>query len=166
MKTKNIYTKPIDSKYISERITTEAPGHKKYEIDGHVYDLRNAEDFLCKEGTPIKASLEGKVIDIKDNIMKVWDEKTNPPEDFMPLDEQDGNYVVIQHENSELSMYSHLQPGSINVKPGDKIKTAQRIASSGHNGWSINPHLHYMVFRFTKPAPARDWESLEVQWKE
>jgi murein DD-endopeptidase MepM/ murein hydrolase activator NlpD len=78
--------------------------------------------------------------------------------------EQDGNYVLLAHENNEFSIYSHLRSGEIKVKPGDSVKTGKLLGYIGHTGWSIKPHLHFMVFKFTKPKPARDFVSLKVRW--
>ena len=42
---------------------------------------------------------------------------------------------MIDHGNSEYSLYAHLKPGSVRVKVGD------RVAS----GNSTEPHLHFQV---------------------
>lgn len=164
MKTKNIYSKPLDKKDIQE-IKYDSPAHRKYVGKNGIYDLTNAVDFLCKTGKPIKATLSGEVVHVKDGVIKLWSKFDEPDKNFMTEEEQDGNYVLIKHPNNELSIYSHLTPGKIKVKIGDKVKTGQIIGYTGHNGWSIKPHLHFMVFKFLKPQPAKDFESLKINWK-
>ena len=83
----------------------------------------------------------------------------------MALNEQDGNFVVLRHANREFSIYSHLKPNEINVKEGETVNVGKVLDYIGHTGWSIVPHLHFMVFRFLKSKPARDLESLEPRWK-
>lgn len=54
-----------------------------------------------------------------------------------------GNYVVIDHENGEFSVYGHIRQGSARVKAGQRVKQGDPIASIGASGSSMFPHLHY-----------------------
>jgi len=56
-----------------------------------------------------------------------------------------GNYVLIDHGNSEYSLYAHLQPASVSVKPGDDVKGGQSIGRLGSSGNSTEPHLHFQL---------------------
>ena len=62
-----------------------------------------------------------------------------------------GNFVIIDHGNGEYSLYAHLQPGSVRVKPGDVVKQGQPIARLGSSGNSTEPHLHFQVCDAPKP---------------
>jgi murein DD-endopeptidase MepM/ murein hydrolase activator NlpD len=62
-----------------------------------------------------------------------------------------GNFVIIDHGNGEYSLYAHLQPGSVRVKPGDVVKQGQPIAKLGSSGNSTEPHLHFQVCDAPKP---------------
>jgi murein DD-endopeptidase MepM/ murein hydrolase activator NlpD len=62
-----------------------------------------------------------------------------------------GNFVIIDHGNSEYSLYAHLQPGSVRVKPGDVVKQGEPIAKLGSSGNSTEPHLHFQVCDAPKP---------------
>lgn len=106
------------------------------------------------------------MVQIQDGLSKVWNKFDPPSKDYMSEDECDGNHVVIEHENNEFSIYSHLKPSEIKVKKGDHVEKGDLLGYCGHTGWSIKPHLHFMVFRFTKPQPAGDFNSLEIRWKE
>ncbi len=166
METKNYYSLPIEKKHI-RKIILDAPAHKKYysEKEKAWFDLTRAIDFLCDIGTPVKAALDGKVVAVQDGITKNWNKPVPPPENFMSEEEQDGNYVILKHKYDEFSIYSHLQPNRIKVKVGDKVSRGEILGYVGNTGWSIKPHLHFMVFRFIKPNK-KDFVSLKIRWKD
>jgi murein DD-endopeptidase MepM/ murein hydrolase activator NlpD len=56
-----------------------------------------------------------------------------------------GDQIIIDHGNGEYSLYAHLKPGSLKVKPGDVVKAGQPIAQMGSSGNSTEPHLHFQV---------------------
>jgi murein DD-endopeptidase MepM/ murein hydrolase activator NlpD len=55
-----------------------------------------------------------------------------------------GNHIVIRH-GEEYSLYAHLKPGSVRVKPEDTVTRGQQIAAVGSSGSSTEPHLHFHV---------------------
>lgn len=54
-----------------------------------------------------------------------------------------GNLVILELEPGVFAAYAHLQPGSITVKVGDKVKVGQHLANLGNSGNSSGPHLHF-----------------------
>jgi murein DD-endopeptidase MepM/ murein hydrolase activator NlpD len=56
-----------------------------------------------------------------------------------------GNSVLIDHGNGEYSLYAHLQPGGIPVKPGQHVKAGQPLGKLGSSGNATEPHLHFQV---------------------
>lgn len=54
-----------------------------------------------------------------------------------------GNYVIIDHGNSEFSFYAHISEGTIRVKVGDTVKRGVPIGLVGNTGNSTGPHLHF-----------------------
>lgn len=62
-----------------------------------------------------------------------------------------GNYVVIDHGNSEFSMYLHLKPKSVKTKTGQKVEQGQVIGAVGSSGNSTEPHLHFQVCNSADP---------------
>ena len=54
-----------------------------------------------------------------------------------------GNQVMLQLAPNVFAAYAHLQPGSITVKVGDKVKAGQPLANLGNTGPSRGPHLHF-----------------------
>lgn len=58
-----------------------------------------------------------------------------------------GNTVVLELGNGLYACYAHLQPGSLRVKAGDRVKRGQVLALVGNSGNSTAPHLHFHVTR-------------------
>ncbi|MBJ7438115.1 MAG: M23 family metallopeptidase [Sphingopyxis sp.] len=56
-----------------------------------------------------------------------------------------GNYVIVDHRNGEFSVYAHLKPESVRVKPGDSVGTGETIGTVGSSGNSTEPHLHFQM---------------------
>ena len=82
-------------------------------------------DIAADEGTPIKATAGGTVIDAGDFFFS-------------------GNMIYIDHGQGIISLYAHLS--EIAVKPGDIIEQGQIIGNVGQTGRVTGPHLHFAIF--------------------
>jgi len=75
-----------------------------------------------------------------------------------------GQLVVIAHQlpggERILSLLAHLKPGSIAVKPGDRVRAGQTVGAVGSSGRSSGPHLH---LEFRSLGHADPWQTL---WQE
>lgn len=56
-----------------------------------------------------------------------------------------GNRVVLDLGGGQFAYYAHLQPGSVRVKAGDRVKRGQWLGAVGNSGDSREPHLHFQV---------------------
>jgi murein DD-endopeptidase MepM/ murein hydrolase activator NlpD len=83
-------------------------------------------DIGSPMGTPIKAAMPGRVSTASYNDIS-------------------GNYVVITHHSGYRTLYAHMSV--IRVKPGDYVKTGDRIGDVGSTGLSTGPHLHFTVYK-------------------
>ncbi|MFY0654149.1 MAG: M23 family metallopeptidase [Cyclobacteriaceae bacterium] len=81
-------------------------------------------DIRVKEGTVVKATASGTVINAKES-------------------DAYGKYVIIIHDNHIRTLYAHLS--SFSVKEGQKVSKEQQIGLSGNTGKSTAPHLHYEI---------------------
>jgi hypothetical protein len=61
------------------------------------------------------------------------------------LPDADGNCVILDLGEHRYALYAHMQPGSIKVHPGDRVKLGQVLGLVGDSGNSIVPHLHFQV---------------------
>lgn len=95
---------------------------------------RHAVDIAMPEGTPILAAREGVVVGT-----------LNSQAGAAPY--PGGNYVRILHDDGTMGVYLHLQQGSVQVAPGQRVRAGAPIARSGNTGRSTGPHLHFVVQR-------------------
>jgi len=63
----------------------------------------------------------------------------------IPLAQADGNAVVLALGNGRYALYAHLQPGSLRVRAGDRVRRGQVLGLVGNTGNSVAPHLHFHV---------------------
>ncbi|MFT4664828.1 MAG: murein DD-endopeptidase MepM/ murein hydrolase activator NlpD [Polaribacter sp.] len=97
----------------------------------------NAIDFDMDIGTKVCAARAGTVVFTKDDGRKSCQHQSC---------DADANYIMILHSDGSFGRYVHLDYKGISVKPGQKVKTGEVIASSGNTGYSSGPHLHFEVF--------------------
>lgn len=83
-------------------------------------------DFAAQKGTPVLAAADGCVY------------RTG-------MDSENGNYVILIHQNGECTYYAHCD--SVSVEAGDVVACGQQIAVVGNTGKSTGAHLHFAVSR-------------------
>jgi hypothetical protein len=55
---------------------------------------------------------------------------------------------------ARFAVYAHLQPGSLKVKLGDRVRAGQALALLGNSGNSDAPHLHFQLVDANSPLGA------------
>jgi len=61
------------------------------------------------------------------------------------LDQADGNSVILDLGDRRYAMYAHMQPGTIQVRVGQRVAAGQLLGLVGNSGNSVAPHLHFQV---------------------
>jgi murein DD-endopeptidase MepM/ murein hydrolase activator NlpD len=56
-----------------------------------------------------------------------------------------GNHVIMEIGDGLYAFYAHMQPGSLRVKVGDKVRRGQVLGLLGNTGNSSEPHLHFQI---------------------
>lgn len=99
-----------------------------YRIDpiAGVKSFHTGIDMACPTGTPILASMSGKVTTT--GINRVY-----------------GNYVIIDHGNGYQTLYAHMS--KIIATKGQWVSQGTRIGLVGSTGYSTGPHLHFTVYK-------------------
>jgi hypothetical protein len=93
-------------------------------------------------GKPALAVADATVASITDGLPEQIPGKY--PTD-VSLNTADGNSVILDLGDHRFALYAHLQPGSIKVRRGDKVKLGQVLGLVGNSGNSLAPHLHFQV---------------------
>lgn len=65
-----------------------------------------------------------------------------------------GNWIILALPDGRDVFYAHLQPGSLRVRPGDRVSRGQAIGLLGNSGQSDAPHLHIHVVDAPSPLSA------------
>ena len=99
----------------------------------HFGAMRYAYDFGMPIGTPLVASRSGTVIFVRDQFT---DEQHR---------QEQGNAIVVLHEDGSSALYGHITHRGSKVKPGDRVEQGEVLALSGNSGESPTPHLHFQV---------------------
>ena len=106
----------------------------------------SAGDYLCY-GKPVYPPAGGVVESITDGIPDNLPGDANTRQNW-------GNLVVLKHAPGLYSLFAHLRPGSIRVKPGDYVTPAVEIGKVGNSGRSPQPHLHFHFQAEPNPGAA------------
>lgn len=109
---------------ITGRLTSRF-GYRKDPFTG-VRTFHTGIDLASPTGTPVRATLDGKVATT--GYSTVY-----------------GNYVIITHAEGYQSLYGHLS--SIGVKRGQNISQGNVIGKVGNTGYSTGSHLHLSLYK-------------------
>ncbi|RNB80270.1 M23 family metallopeptidase [Brevibacillus fluminis] len=114
-------------------------------VNGKISSRHLAIDIANKEGTPVAASQNGKVV----------------LAEYLYLT---GYTVMIDHGLNVFSSYGHMS--KLDVKAGQIVKKGQVIGKVGTTGFSTGPHLHYAMLignTFINPNPF--FQANPFDWK-
>ncbi len=125
-------------------------------------------------GAEVLAVANAVVADVKDGIPEneggtnKWNVSlTLGTNKAVSLEAAAGNYVMLDLGKSNFAVYAHLQPKSIRVRVGEKVRRGQVLALLGNSGDSHSPHLHFHVANdnslFDAEGVPYVFESFEVQ---
>jgi len=121
----------------------------KVDVDGNVMphpvpDEITNEMFYCYLADVI-AVADGEVTALKTDVA------TNVPQKdgsvLTPITRENGagNSIGLRIDGHHYAFYAHLEPGSIQVTLGQKVKKGDVIAAIGNTGNATGPHLHFHI---------------------
>jgi hypothetical protein len=95
-------------------------------------------------GADVLAVADARVVDVRDGIPE-----NDPTEDkkAVPITVATvgGNALILDLGDGRYAFYAHLQPGSIRVHPGERVRRGQVLGKLGNSGQSDAPHLHIQL---------------------
>ncbi len=110
------------------RVPTAGPRSGSFGLrrvfNGQPRNPHSGMDIAAPTGTPVVAPLDGEVVDVADYFFN-------------------GRTVWLDHGGGLLSMFCHLS--AEHVRPGDRVRTGERVADVGATGRVTGPHLHWSI---------------------
>jgi murein DD-endopeptidase MepM/ murein hydrolase activator NlpD len=103
--------------------------------------------FPVADGEPVFAVADATVAFVRDGLP---DNTPAPVETFRPVFPNSmatigGNLIALDLGGGQYVWYAHLKPGTILVRPGERVRRGERLAQIGVSGDSNVPHLHFEV---------------------
>lgn len=122
--------------------------------DGKTYhdDQKDNKNYYAY-GSEALAVADGVVTEVKDGIPE---NIPGPESRAVPitLETVGGNHVIIDIGGGHFAFYAHLQPASLRVKLGDRVRRGQVVGLVGNSGNSTEPHLHFHIENASSPLGA------------
>ena len=109
-------------------------------------DARDVHSYYSY-GKSVLAVAEGRVVTAKDGLPENIPGHGDAFQPAVPitLETVAGNTITLDLGGGQFAFYMHLQPGSLRVKIGDRVKRGQVLACVGASGDAREPHLHFEV---------------------
>jgi hypothetical protein len=99
-------------------------------------------------GQPVLAVADGTVVAAHDGLPEQVP-GTYPQN--LPLEQADGNFVVLDIGGGAFVLYAHLRPHTVAVRAGQRVRKGDVLGQVGNTGNSVAPHLHLHVMDGPSP---------------
>ena len=106
--------------------------------------FHNGIDLVGRTGKNVMASADG--------IVKIATQN-----------EENGNYIVIDHSDGYSTKYLHLKDR--NVSNGQQVKAGEFIGHVGNTGKSTGPHLHFEILKENMPVNPEKFIPFKIDGK-
>jgi murein DD-endopeptidase MepM/ murein hydrolase activator NlpD len=94
-----------------------------------VFKPHHGVDFRANYGDPIRVAADGVVVGVANNVAGY------------------GTVVAVRHPDGTMTLYAHLVPGKVLVRPGQYIRVGTFIGQAGTSGNAGRPQVHFEVWR-------------------
>jgi hypothetical protein len=113
-------------------------------VNGDPKVLRNHTIF----GASVLAGADGTVVAARNDLPE---QVPGALPAGLPIDQADGNFVVLDIGGGAYVLYAHMQPGSVTVAAGAKVRRGEVLGKVGNTGNTEAPHLHLHVMDGPSP---------------
>jgi len=98
-------------------------------------------------GKIVLAVADGRVVTARDGLAENIPGHGDAFHPAVPitLETVAGNTITLELGDGQFAYYLHLQPGSLRVQAGDRVRRGQVLARIGASGDAREPHLHFEV---------------------
>jgi len=150
------------------------PDFRDYRCGSLSYDGHKGTDFrvphlaAMNAGVAVIAAADGVVVGTRDGEpdVSIRDKSRLPS-----VGKEAGNGVRIDHGDGWHTQYSHLQRGSVRVKPGQRVQSGEILGLVGLSGHTEFPHVHFELSQqrrsvdpFAVNTPASCADSAQTLW--
>lgn len=124
---------------------------KKVDAGGNVLPSPFPDEITNKMfygyGAEVLAVADAKVATVRDGIPENIPQASGEIKPAVPITREtvSGNWISLDLGKSRYAFYAHLQPGSIRVRQGERVRKGQVLGLLGNSGNSVGPHLHFHV---------------------
>lgn len=126
------------------------PQARDYQCGSLTYDGHKGTDFYLtsyqqmRDGVKVLAAADGVVGGVRDGVADQRYESNNHAD---VENRECGNGVRIQHGDGWVTLYCHMQQGSVAVQQGQSVKAGEVLGKVGLSGQTQYPHLHLGVMK-------------------
>jgi len=137
--------RPVDSRRYAIDWKQETNGAS---FSGNASDVRSYYSY----GKAVLAVADGRVVTARDGLPENVPGHGDAFHPAVPisLETVAGNTITLDLGGGQYAYYMHLQPGSLRVKAGDRVRQGQVLARVGASGDAREPHLHFEVTTSSK----------------
>ena len=132
---------PVDGRvWLAQRYAVD---WEQLDAQGRIYDgPKLALSSYAIYGDPIYAVADGRV---SSTIEGLPDQVPGTFPENPAAREVDGNSVVLDVGGGNYVLFAHMQPGSVRVSAGQRVRRGDVLGLVGNSGNSVAPHLHLHV---------------------
>lgn len=154
----NQYYFPLRGAFVVTDTYPSVNSHRWCRNSEFAFDAGAFDETLEKNlaaGRPVYAACGGVVEEVFDGLADTTEDTDleNVEERFGEHARIDGNHVLVRHKGGELSLYAHLERGSVAVEAGEAVEAGRLLGRIGSSGSSWTPHLHFHVMRESLEGP-------------
>jgi Peptidase family M23 len=133
----------ISRRYAIDWLQVEKGTNRRSETSSYSGDARDKRSYYAY-GKDVFAVADGLVVTAKDGFPENVPGHNAAFHPAMP-GEATGNAITLDLGGGQFASYFHLQPGSLRVKVGDRVRRGQVLARIGDSGDAREPHLHFEI---------------------